>query len=70
MYNITLYSKLTNKEWNLTRKYTEFLELNMIFTQFYVKVPFFPKRNSTDRNLRELDMRKTLIEKYLNVILF
>ena len=53
----------------MTRKYSDLLELNALLSQFYVKVPFFPKRNASDKNLRELELRKTMIEKYLLVIL-
>ena len=69
LYTIVLYSKLTNKEWKVTRKYSDMLELSALMSQFYIKVPFFPKRNASDKNLRELELRKTLIEKFLNVII-
>ena len=68
MYTIVLNSQLTNKEWIVTRKFSESQELNNILSDYYSKIPFFPKRSSYDNNnSRELELRKILIEKYLNV---
>lgn len=67
IFTIVLFSKLTNKEWTISRKYSDLLELNALLSEYYLKVPFFPKRNGSDQNLRELELRKNVIEKYLNV---
>ncbi len=66
IYRIELTSEITNKTWYVTRGYKEFLDLHAIFLQFFIRVPYFPQ-NLPERKTKDLEIRKTVVEKYLKV---
>ena len=66
IYKIELSSEITQKTWHIYKKFTEFVDLNSILSQFFIRVPYFTK-NSSDKSPSEIEIRKTVLEKYLKV---
>lgn len=67
-YNIDLYSNLTDKEWNLKRRFNDFHELYLILSKYFFNLPSFPSKSlGKVTNIVELNKRKELLDNFLKV---
>ncbi len=68
-YKISLYSYLTEKEWNIVHRYNEFYDLFYLFQSYFYKLPNLPGKSlGKVSNLTELNRRKDMLNDFLNEI--
>ena len=67
-YKIDLYSYLTEKEWTVVHRYSDFSELFSVFQTYFYRVPSLPGKSlGKVSNLTEINHRKEMLDNFLNV---
>ncbi len=70
LYKIHLKSHLTNKEWQLMRRFSEFFDFYTILSRNFFNLPSIPKKTLTKVNSQQtLDSRKEQLNSFLRLII-
>jgi hypothetical protein len=68
-YKIELYSYLTETEWTVNHRYSDFYELYLILSKYFFKVPNIPSKSLGKlSNVNELNKRKESLNVFVRVI--
>ena len=65
-----MYSYLTEREWNVPHRYSDFYELYVVLSRHHLDVPAIPNRSiGKVTNISELNKRKESLNNFVKVIL-
>ncbi len=67
-YKIDLFSYITEKEWSVTHRYSEFHDLYAFYKSFFSNVPDFPSKSiGKVSNFSELNKRRDQLNQFIIV---
>lgn len=68
-YNLKLKSALTNEEWEINRRYSDFYEYYTVLTKNFYDLPTLPRKTLTKVvSLSEIEERKERLNSFIRVI--
>lgn len=68
-FKIELTSQISEKNWVVYRRFSEFHDLYLVLEKFFINIPKFPNKTLMKlKNFQEITQRRTELDRFINVI--